>query len=127
MHAATKYSEKALSIAANGAWFMFKRANRFRPNPSFTPDWSDKPLLKSWEKTKPPLVWPRRRLDDRPHQSLQHDVRSLLHGRESDWLCARTDLGRYHAVTRQRDFDQTAPPAFRPVLWWRANAVSIFY
>ena len=23
------------------------------------PKWSDKPLLKSWEKTKPPLGWPR--------------------------------------------------------------------
>src|SRR6516165_3466495 len=29
------------------------------PNPSFTPKWSDKPLLKSWEKTKPTLGWPR--------------------------------------------------------------------
>ncbi|MGH9737129.1 MAG: radical SAM protein [Candidatus Acidiferrales bacterium] len=29
------------------------------PNPSFTPKWSDKPLLKSWEKSKPTLGWPR--------------------------------------------------------------------
>jgi len=27
--------------------------------PSFTPKWSDKPLLKSYEKEKPPLGWPR--------------------------------------------------------------------
>src|SRR2546421_4128535 len=59
IHAATKYFEKALSFAANGAWFVFKRANRFRPKKSFTPRWSDKPLLKSWQKTKPPLGWPR--------------------------------------------------------------------
>lgn len=32
---------------------------RMKPNPSFTPKWSDKPLLKSWEKTKPTLGWPR--------------------------------------------------------------------
>ena len=33
--------------------------NKYRPNPSFTPKWSDKPLLKSWEKSKPTLGWPR--------------------------------------------------------------------
>jgi 7,8-dihydro-6-hydroxymethylpterin dimethyltransferase len=33
--------------------------NKYRPNPSFTPRWSDKPLQKSWEKTKPPLGFPR--------------------------------------------------------------------
>ena len=30
-----------------------------KPNPSPTPKWSDKPLLKSYEKSKPPLGWPR--------------------------------------------------------------------
>ena len=33
--------------------------NKRNPNPSVTPQWSDKPLLKSWEKTKPTLGWPR--------------------------------------------------------------------
>ena len=33
--------------------------NKFNPNPNFTPKWSDKPLLKSWEKSKPTLGWPR--------------------------------------------------------------------
>ncbi len=33
--------------------------NKHNPNPSFTPKWSDKPLLKSWEKSKPTLGWPR--------------------------------------------------------------------
>ena len=34
--------------------------NKYRnPNPSFTPKWSEKPLLKSWQKTKPTLGWPR--------------------------------------------------------------------
>jgi uncharacterized radical SAM superfamily Fe-S cluster-containing enzyme len=59
MHKPIKYIEKALSIAANGVWVVFDRLNQIRPNPSFTPKWSDKPLLKSWEKTKPPLGWPR--------------------------------------------------------------------
>ena len=59
MHRPVKYFEKALTVAANGAWHVFERLNRINPNPSFTPSWSDKPLLKSYEKSKPPLGWPR--------------------------------------------------------------------
>ena len=54
-----KYVEKAAVTAAKGAWFVFERLNRVKPNPSPTPKWSDKPLLKSYEKSKPPLGWPR--------------------------------------------------------------------
>src|SRR4051794_3496814 len=59
MHKPIKYVEKALTIGAKGAWAVFERVNRISPNPSFTPKWSDKPLLKSWEKQKPTLGWPR--------------------------------------------------------------------
>jgi 7,8-dihydro-6-hydroxymethylpterin dimethyltransferase len=59
MHAPAKYVEKGLSIAANGAWTVFSRLNRLRPAPAFTPAWSDQPMLKSHQKTKPPLGWPR--------------------------------------------------------------------
>jgi len=59
MPKAIKYVEKAVSIAANAAWQVFDRVNQIHQNPSFTPKWSDKPLLKSWEKTKPTLGWPR--------------------------------------------------------------------
>src|ERR1700756_5308324 len=54
-----KYVEKAVVTAAKGAWVVFDRLNRISPNPSPTPKWSDKPLLKSYEKAKPPLGWPR--------------------------------------------------------------------
>jgi uncharacterized radical SAM superfamily Fe-S cluster-containing enzyme len=59
MHKPIKYAEKALAYVANVAWLAFDRLNRISPNPSFTPRWSDKPLLKSWEKQKPVLGWPR--------------------------------------------------------------------
>jgi uncharacterized radical SAM superfamily Fe-S cluster-containing enzyme len=59
MHKPIKYAEKALSFGANAAWTIFDTLNQFKQNPSFTPKWSDKPLLKSYEKTKPPLGWPR--------------------------------------------------------------------
>jgi uncharacterized radical SAM superfamily Fe-S cluster-containing enzyme len=46
-------------MAAGGAWFVFDKLNQINQNPSFKPNWSDKPLLKSYEKQKPPLGWPR--------------------------------------------------------------------
>jgi len=54
-----KHVEKAVAVAANAAWFVFDKLNSIQRNPSFTPKWSDKPLLKSWEKQKPKLGWPR--------------------------------------------------------------------
>ncbi|HXG65105.1 MAG TPA: radical SAM protein [Blastocatellia bacterium] len=59
MRKPVKYVEKGLATVANAAWFVFERLNRINPNPSFTPKWSDKPLLKSYQKSKPPLGWPR--------------------------------------------------------------------
>ena len=59
MPKAVKYVEKAAVYAAKGAWVVFERLNRISPNAGFTPKWSDKPLLKSYQKEKPPLGWPR--------------------------------------------------------------------
>ena len=59
MHKPVKYAEKVLTYAARGTWAVFEKVNSIKPRPSFTPNWSDKPILKSWEKTKPPLGWPR--------------------------------------------------------------------
>jgi 7,8-dihydro-6-hydroxymethylpterin dimethyltransferase len=59
MSRAVKYSERAVTILAQGAWSVFERVNRISPNASFTPKWSEKPLLKSYQKEKPPLGWPR--------------------------------------------------------------------
>jgi 7,8-dihydro-6-hydroxymethylpterin dimethyltransferase len=59
MHKPIKYVEKAAVAAAKGVWVVFDGLNRIKPNPSPTPKWSDKPLLKSYEKSKPPLGWPR--------------------------------------------------------------------
>jgi 7,8-dihydro-6-hydroxymethylpterin dimethyltransferase len=59
MHKPIKYAEKALTYAAGAAWVVFDKINSINQKPSFTPKWSEKPLLKSYEKTKPPLGWPR--------------------------------------------------------------------
>src|SRR6185437_13366053 len=59
MPKAIKFIEKSVTVAAQGAWTIFERFNSINPNPSFTPKWSEKPLLKSYQKEKPPLGWPR--------------------------------------------------------------------
>ena len=59
MHKPVKYVEKGLTYAAGGAWFFYSKWNQIAQRPSFTPNWADKPLLKSAEKVKPPLGWPR--------------------------------------------------------------------
>src|ERR1700761_2596968 len=59
MHKPVKYFERAVTVAANAAWHIFDRLNQVNQNASFTPKWSDKPLLKSYQKMKPPLGWPR--------------------------------------------------------------------
>ncbi len=54
-----KYFDRAVTGAAGAVFNSVQFFNKYKPNPSFTPKWSDKPLLKSWEKTKPRLGWPR--------------------------------------------------------------------
>ena len=54
-----KHFEKGLTYIAGGIFNAVKAVNQYKPNPSFTPKWSDKPLLKSWQKTKPTLGFPR--------------------------------------------------------------------
>src|SRR5919107_1331327 len=54
-----KHVEKGLSRIAGGLFNTIQFFNQYRPNESFTPKWSEKPLLKSWQKSKPPLGFPR--------------------------------------------------------------------
>ncbi len=42
-----KHFEKGLTYVAKGAFNAIRSVNQFKPNPSFTPKWADKPLLKS--------------------------------------------------------------------------------
>src|SRR5579871_1052969 len=94
MHKPVKYLEKAMSIAAEQLWQVFRWTNNLFPeNPSFTPAWSEKPLLKSYEKSKPPLGWPRqtdslcpRCVPEIRRQILdgQHDYRVLVNERPGE-------------------------------------------
>ena len=54
-----KYFDATLSAVAGAAFDGIKVFNKYKMNPSFIPKWSDKPMLKSWQKSKPVLGWPR--------------------------------------------------------------------
>lgn len=54
-----KFFENALTRGARVGWAIFDKLNSISPNPGFIPRWSEKPLLKSYQKEKPPLGWPR--------------------------------------------------------------------
>jgi 7,8-dihydro-6-hydroxymethylpterin dimethyltransferase len=102
MHKPIKYVEKALSYAAEAAWVVFDSLNQIDQNPSFTPKWSDKPLLKSWEKTKPPLGWPRE--TDSLCPRCVPEIRQEIIDGKKDWkLLLKERPGEIKAKIIERD------------------------
>jgi 7,8-dihydro-6-hydroxymethylpterin dimethyltransferase len=59
MYRVNKYVEKAIAVLAGTTFNVIQFFNKFETGAPFKPKWSDKPLQKSWEKSKPPLGWPR--------------------------------------------------------------------
>jgi uncharacterized radical SAM superfamily Fe-S cluster-containing enzyme len=102
MHAPIKYLEKGLSVAASGAWHVFNAANRIKPNPAFTPKWSDRPLLKSWEKSKPPLGWPRE-TDSLCPTCVREAREEILSGRKDVSTLLNEKVGEIKAHVIERD------------------------
>src|SRR5215475_14034994 len=102
MHKPIKYAEKAVTATANVAWGIFNTLNSIHPNPSFTPKWSDKPLLKSWEKQKPPLGWPR--TTDSLCPKCVPDIRSqVLDGKMPVEILRNQEVGQIKAQIIERD------------------------
>src|SRR5690348_12256094 len=102
MHAPMKYVEKGLAIAANGAWQVFSVANKIKQNPSFTPRWSDKPLLKSYEKTKPQLGWPR--VTDSLCPTCTREARqAILDGKKDVSVLLNEKVGEIKATILEKD------------------------
>jgi uncharacterized radical SAM superfamily Fe-S cluster-containing enzyme len=102
MHAPIKYFEKGLSIAANGAWVVFSNLNKISPNPSITPKWSDQPLLKSYEKTKPPLGWPRE-TDSLCPTCTREARQAILDGKKDVSVLLNEKVGEIKATILERD------------------------
>ncbi len=102
MRTPTKYIEKGLQLAAGGAWVVFRNLNRIHPAPAFTPKWSDKPLLKSYEKTKPPLGWPRQ-TDSLCPMCVREARQAILDGKKDVSVLLSEKVGEIKATILERD------------------------
>jgi uncharacterized radical SAM superfamily Fe-S cluster-containing enzyme len=102
MHAPIKYAEKGLAIAAEGAWQVFSRLNKIKQNPTFTPKWSDKPLLKSYQKTKPPLGWPRE-TDSLCPVCVREARQAIVDGKKPVEMLLNEKVGEIKATILERD------------------------
>jgi tetraether lipid synthase len=89
---------KTAAVAFNSIQFF----NKYKPNPSFTPKWSDKPLLKSWEKSKPTLGWPR--TTDSLCPGCVKDAREAIINGKKDWTdLVHEKVGEVKAQIIERD------------------------
>ena len=102
MHAPIKYAEKGLSIAANGIWSVFSQFNKINQGPSITPKWTDKPLLKSYQKTKPPLGWPRQ-TDSLCPTCVREARQAILDGTRPLETLLNEKVGEIKAVIDEKD------------------------
>ena len=102
MHKAWKCFDAALSFGAGVAFDTIQFFNNYRPNPSFTPKWSDKPLLKSWEKTKPTLGWPRK-TDSLCPRCVVEAREKILEGQEDYRVLIDEKVGEIKATIIERD------------------------
>src|SRR5262249_58753737 len=96
-----RYFEKGLSLAASGAWVVFNNVNKINQRPSFIPKWSDKPLLKSYEKTKPPLGWPRE-TDSLCPVCVREARQAILDGKQDVSVLLNEKVGEIKATILER-------------------------
>jgi uncharacterized radical SAM superfamily Fe-S cluster-containing enzyme len=97
-----KRAEKGLTLAAGGLHNVIQSVNKFKPNPSFTPKWSDKPLLKSWQKSKPTLGWPRT-TDSLCPNCVIEARESILSGKQDVSVLINEKVGEIKAQIIERD------------------------
>jgi uncharacterized radical SAM superfamily Fe-S cluster-containing enzyme len=102
MHKPIKYVEKGLTYAAGAAWTVYEAANRINPRPSFTPRWSDRPLLKSGQKVKPPLGWPRE-TDSLCPVCVREARQAIVDGKRDYRVLLEEKVGEIKATILERD------------------------
>ncbi len=102
MHKPVKYVEKGLTYVARGAWTVFDALNSIKPNASFIPKWSEKPLLKSWQKVKPPLGWPRE-TDSLCPVCVREARQEIVDGKRDYKVLLTEKIGEIKATILERD------------------------
>ena len=103
MQRPVKYLERGLTEVARAGWKVARKLDASKdPNPAFTPNWSEKPMLKSWEKSKPPLGWPRE--TDSLCPKCVREAREVILSGEVDYSILKTEkVGEVKATIVQRD------------------------
>ncbi|MEE8349028.1 MAG: radical SAM protein [Acidobacteriota bacterium] len=97
-----KYVDSVLCLGARAAFNSIQFFNKYRPNPAFTPKWSDKPLLKSWEKSKPTLGWPRE-TDSLCPKCVIEAREKIVNGKEDYQILINEKVGEIKAQIIERD------------------------
>ncbi|WP_437671822.1 radical SAM protein [Sorangium sp. So ce131] len=76
--------EKAITVSANKAWPVLQQLARLGAEPEpFHPKWSDKPIPRGRQRSKPPLGWPRE-TDSLCPRCVKEARAEILSG-EADW------------------------------------------
>ncbi|MGI9167382.1 MAG: radical SAM protein [Pyrinomonadaceae bacterium] len=97
-----KHVEKGLTLVAGAVHDTIQSVNKYKPNASFTPKWSDKPLLKSWQKSKPTLGWPRT-TDSLCPNCVIEARESILSGKQDVSVLINEKVGEIKAQIIERD------------------------
>jgi 7,8-dihydro-6-hydroxymethylpterin dimethyltransferase len=87
---------------ARAAWTAFDALNAVKRNEAFTPAWSEKPLLKSWQKVKPPLGWPRE-TDSLCPVCVREARQEILDGKRDYTVLLTEKIGEIKAQIIERD------------------------
>src|SRR2546427_7971409 len=97
-----KRAEKGLTLAAGGLHDIIQSVNKYKPNPSFIPKWSDKPVLKSWQKSKPTLGWPRT-TDSLCPKCVKEARKRIIEDGEDPWKVIQEKPGEIKAQIIERN------------------------
>jgi uncharacterized radical SAM superfamily Fe-S cluster-containing enzyme len=97
-----KYVDQAVCSTASVVFDTVQFFNKYRPGSTFIPKWSDKPLLKSWQKTKPQLGWPRQ--TDSLCPECVKEARAKIMNGDENWQSLLTEkTGEVKANIIERD------------------------
>ncbi len=95
--------ERAITLSADRVWPVLQRLARLGPEPApFHPRWSDRPIPRGKQRSRPPLGWPRE--TDSLCPRCVKEARAEILGGRADWTTLLTDKpGEIRARIVERD------------------------
>ena len=99
---ALKVTDYALTQVARLLFDGIQFFNHRNPAQSFIPKWSERPVLKSWEKSKPPLGWPRE-TDSLCPKCVKEARERILEGEQDLSTLVNEKVGEIKAQIIERD------------------------